>query len=117
MKSINVTDLIKFSPEGPHKAALLESEHLWSEIVCLDKGQELGPFGDSDADGLFTIFAGEAMVFVAGKRARMKQWDSVIAPAGADVVIRNASGEPAVVLVVTAPPPSANSEASENAPE
>jgi quercetin dioxygenase-like cupin family protein len=105
VKSTNLTDLIEFSPDRPLRTTFLESEHLWSEIVCLDKAQELGPMGDTNADGLLTVFAGEVVVFAGSRRKRLKQWDAVLAPAGTEVVLRNASSEPAVVLIVTAPPP------------
>ena len=35
----------------------------------------------------------------------MKQWESVLVPGGQDLTLRNASAEPGVVLLVTAPPP------------
>jgi quercetin dioxygenase-like cupin family protein len=105
VKSKNLTDLIDFSADGPRRTTLVESDHLWSEVVCLDKSQELGPMGDPNADGLFTVFAGEVVLFAGSRRKRMKQWDSVVAEAGTEVILRNASSEPAVVLIVTAPPP------------
>jgi quercetin dioxygenase-like cupin family protein len=119
VKSANLTDLIDFSADGPRRTTFMESEHLWSEIVCLDKAQELGPMGDPKADGLFTVFAGEVVLFAGSRRKRMKQWDAVVAPAGTEVVLRNASSEPAVVLVVTAPPPAPadpSAEAEQQAP-
>jgi mannose-6-phosphate isomerase-like protein (cupin superfamily) len=38
-------------------------------------------------------------------RTRMSQWHAVLVPAGTELTIRNASEEPAVVQVTTAPPP------------
>jgi hypothetical protein len=38
-------------------------------------------------------------------RKRMKQWGSVVVPAESELVVTNASPEPLVILMVTAPPP------------
>ena len=49
--------------------------------------------------------AGEVVLQVNRGRTRAKQWDAVLAPAGGEVTLSNASLEPAVVLVTAAPPP------------
>ncbi len=56
------------------------------------------------------ILAGEVSTQVGKGRGRMKQWESVLVPAGSDLTLRNASDEPAVVLLVTAPPPQVEAE-------
>jgi hypothetical protein len=38
-------------------------------------------------------------------RKRREQWEAAIVPAGAELSLANATGEPAVVLIVAAPPP------------
>lgn len=116
MKSTNLTDLIEFAEGTPLRRTVFESERLWSEIVCLDAAQEVGPIGDPCADGLFVVFAGAVMVFLGPRRKRLNQWDTVVAPAGTDVILRNASAEPAVVLVVTAPPPGSPETQPEETP-
>ncbi|MEX0991680.1 MAG: hypothetical protein WD004_05355 [Actinomycetota bacterium] len=106
MKSRNITDLLTFDEDSPQRETLVESDHLWSEVLCLQGAQEIGPIGDADADALFVVLAGEVMLIVAKSRDRLKQWESVVAPAGTQIYVKNASAEPAVVMVVTAPPPS-----------
>ncbi len=54
---------------------------------------------------MLVILAGEAVFLVDRRRRRMRQWGSVLVPAGSDLVVRNASPDPLVVLMVTAPPP------------
>jgi quercetin dioxygenase-like cupin family protein len=49
--------------------------------------------------------AGEVAVQVDRGRERLAQWGSVLIPAGSNLAVRNASDEPAVVLLVAAPPP------------
>ena len=101
----DLTDLVHFDPEGPATHDLFETGRMWAQVVCLDRNQQLGPIGDAAADGLFVVLAGEVVVQVDRGRKRMKQWGSTVAPAGSEVTLTNASGDPAVVLVVTAPPP------------
>ena len=66
----------------------------------------MGPIRDDGADGLVVVLAGEVATQVGKGRARMKQWEAVKVPAGLELTLRNASDEPAVVLLVVAPPPS-----------
>ena len=102
MKTLDIRDLVAFSDDEARRRTLLESEHLWSEIVCLQGSQGHGPVRDDGSDGILIVLAGE----VGKGRARMKQWETVDVPAGLELTIRNASDEPAVVLLVVAPPPS-----------
>lgn len=105
MDVADLTDLVRFSPDGPTRQTIFESEHLWSQLVCLDRNQSLGPLGDPRADAVLTVIAGEIVVLVDRSRKRLKQWGTVLVPAAAELVVTNASSEPAVVLLVTAPPP------------
>lgn len=106
MKTLDLRDLVAFSDDEPRRRTLLESDHLWSEVVCLQGSQGLGPLRDDGADGILVILAGEVSVQVAKGRARMKQWEAIDVPAGRELTLRNASAEPSVVLLVVAPPPS-----------
>lgn len=106
MKTRDIRDLVHFSDDEPRRQTLVEGERLWSEIVCLQAAQGVGPIRDDDSDGIVVVLAGEVATQVGKGRARMKQWEAVDVPAGMELTIRNASEEPAVVLVVVAPPPS-----------
>lgn len=105
METRDLTDLVDFSPDGPLTQPLLESERLWSQVACLDRNQQIGPIADPDSDGLFTVVAGQVVVQVGRRRKRVSQWGTVLVPAGAEVTVTNASADPAVVLIVAAPPP------------
>ncbi len=105
MKPKDVRDLVFFSDDEARHETLLETEKLWSQILCLQKNQSLGPMGDPDSDALCLVLAGTVAVQVGKARARMSQWHSVTVPAGEDLTVKNASEEPSVVLLVTAPPP------------
>ncbi len=98
-------DLVRFSEDGPRHETLYESDHLWSEVVCLQGAQGLGPISDPDSDAICMVVAGRVAVQVDKGRKRVGQWDTVLVPAGSELTIRNASEEPAVILLVAAPPP------------
>ena len=97
--------MIHFSPDGVRRETVFETEHLWSQVLCFDRNQTLGPVTDADADAMFTIVAGEAVFVVDGDRRRMKQWETVLVPPGAEVSVSNASTEPLVLLLIASPPP------------
>ena len=105
VKPTDIRDLVHFSPDGVRRHELFETDHLWSEVVCLQDNQRLGPIGDDRSDGLVVVLAGRVAVQVGKGRSRMGQWQSVTVPAGDELTIANASDEASVVLVVTAPPP------------
>jgi quercetin dioxygenase-like cupin family protein len=101
----DLRDLVVFSDEGPVHRELFESERLWSELVCLERTQQLGPISDPGSDAVLTVVAGEVVVHVGRGRKRLRQWGATMAPAGSAVTLTNASVDPAVVLIVAAPPP------------
>jgi hypothetical protein len=101
----DLRDLVHFVEDGPLHETVFESAHLWSEVVCLERAQELGPIADPDSDALCVLLAGEVAIQVGRGRERIRQWGTVLVPAGSELTIRNASVEPAVILLVAAPPP------------
>ncbi|MBI3648985.1 MAG: hypothetical protein HY240_09590 [Actinobacteria bacterium] len=105
METRNLTDLVRFSEDGPRREALFDSEHLFSQVVCLQGNQMLGPLVDPASEGLVAILAGEVAVQIGKGRARLKQWETAFVAPGQDLTVRNASAEPAVMLLVLAPPP------------
>jgi glyoxylate utilization-related uncharacterized protein len=105
VKTLDIRDLVHFSDDEPRRRTLLEGERLWSEVVCLQRSQGIGPLRDEDSDGLLVVLAGSVAAQVGKGRARMKQWETLEVPSGLDLTVRNASGEPAVLLLVVAPPP------------
>ncbi|HXF73720.1 MAG TPA: hypothetical protein VNO79_14060 [Actinomycetota bacterium] len=105
MQTKDLRDLVRFSEEGPHHGPLFESPRLWSEVLCLEGPQRLGPISDPGSDAICAVLAGEVAVQVDRRRARLKQWGTVLVPAGSALTIANASPDPAVLLIVAAPPP------------
>jgi hypothetical protein len=101
----DLRDYIEFVEGDVQRKTVFESERLWSQVISIDRNRRYGPVGDPAADAMLTILAGEAVFLLDRHRKRMKQWGSVIVPAGSEVVVTNASPEPLVILMVTAPPP------------
>jgi mannose-6-phosphate isomerase-like protein (cupin superfamily) len=101
----DLRDFVFFQDEQVTRRTVFETERLWSEVVCLNLNQALGPITDPDSDAIFTIVSGEAVVQVDRRRRRLKQWRSVLVAAGSEVTVTNASPEPLVMMVVAAPPP------------
>ncbi len=105
METVDLRDLVHFDPDGALTHDVLESPHLWSQLVCLERNQQHGPVSDPGSDALFVVVAGEVVLQAGKSRKRLRQWGSGLAPAGTEVTVTNASVDPAVVLVVAAPPP------------
>ena len=105
VKPRDIRELVHFSDDEPRHQTLFESEHLWSEVICLQGTQGFGPMSDPVSDAILAVISGEVSTQVGKSRARMKQWDSVLVEAGVELTVRNASPDPAVLLVVAAPPP------------
>jgi hypothetical protein len=105
MEARDLRDLVHFDPDEAATHDLFETEHLWSQLICLERAQRVGPIGDPTSDALFVVVAGEVVIQVDRGRKRVQQWSAVLAPAGGEVTISNASVEPAVILVTAAPPP------------
>jgi quercetin dioxygenase-like cupin family protein len=101
----DIRDLVHFVEDAPRRRTLLESMRLWSEVVCLQGNQRLGPMADPASDAIVAVLAGEVATQVGRDRKRMKQWESVLVPAASELTLANASEEPSVVLIVAAPPP------------
>ena len=105
MDAADLRDFIEFEEGDVVRRTVFETDRLWVQTVCLDRNGTYGPVSDPTSDAVATIIAGEAVFLVDRRRKRMKQWGSVVVPAAAQLVVRNASMEPLVVLIVAAPPP------------
>ena len=109
MQTRNIKSFVNFSAEEIQRQTVFETPRLWSQVLCFERNQSMGPVTDQDSDAIFTVIAGEAVFMVDNRRKRLDQWGAVLVPAGSQVTITNASGDPLVVLLTTAPPPGASS--------
>lgn len=105
MDTADLRDLVEFEEGRVVQRTVFETERLWAQLLCIDRGRSYGPASDPEADAVMTVVAGEAAIQVDRARKRLKQWGAVLVPAGAQVVVTNASPEPLVVLMTASPPP------------
>lgn len=101
----DLRDFVRFEEGAVVRGTVFESDHLWVQLVCLDRNRSYGPVSDPAADAVVTVVAGEAVFVVGRRRKRMKQWGAILVPAGAQLSVSNASAEGLVLLMITAPPP------------
>lgn len=101
----DLRDFVEFEADGVVTRDVFWSDRITARVISVDVNRAFGPAGDPEADAMLTILAGEAVFQVGRRRRRMQQWGSVLVEAGQEVVATNASGEPLVLLLVTAPPP------------
>jgi quercetin dioxygenase-like cupin family protein len=105
VRARNLKDLVHFDEETVRRETLFETDNLWSEVLCFGAKQFIGPMEDPDADAIFTVLAGEGRFNVGRRSKTLRQWGSLLVPAGASVSVFNLRDEPMVVLVVASPPP------------
>lgn len=105
MENRNLKRYVHFSPDAARRETVFETDRLWTEILCFEANQHVGPARDEDSDAVFLVVAGEAVFLVDGKRKRLEQWGVVLVPAGSEVTVSNASAEPLVLFLMAAPPP------------
>lgn len=105
MDSRDLRDLVRFDEDGPRHEMLFDAERIWSEVVCLERNQSLGPISDRDSDALCLVVTGRVVLQIDRARKRLQQWETALVRAGSTLSVTNATGEPAVLLIVAAPPP------------
>jgi mannose-6-phosphate isomerase-like protein (cupin superfamily) len=108
----NLKRFVHFSADGVRRETVFETDRLWTQVLCFERNQTMGPITDADSDGIFLVVAGEAVFMVDGKRKRLEQWGTVLVPAATEVTVTNASVEPLVLFLMTAPPPASESRTS-----
>lgn len=104
MDTADLRDFVEFEDGGAHSREVFGSKRLAARVISVDVNRAYGPAGDPEADAMLVILAGEAVFQVDRRRRRMQQWGSVLVEAGHEVVVTNASGEPLVLLLISAPP-------------
>ncbi|HYU57659.1 MAG TPA: hypothetical protein VEO00_06370 [Actinomycetota bacterium] len=107
MEARDLRSFVHFSDDAPVRETVFETERLWAQVICVGRNQSYGPVADPAADAIVEIVAGEAVVLADRQRKRVKQWETLLIPAGAELSITNASPDPLVVFVLLAPPPAA----------
>jgi mannose-6-phosphate isomerase-like protein (cupin superfamily) len=95
----------RFAPDKMVKASLFATERLYYDLYCLEPGQAQKVHSHDGSDKVYLALSGTVRVTVGAEEAALTSGEAVLAAAGEPHGVRNASGERAVLLVVTTPPP------------
>ncbi len=64
-----MTDLIYFDEEAARTEVLHETEQLFSQVICLQEAQGIGPMRTPTSEGLVVVLSGEVAAQI-GRTAR-----------------------------------------------
>ncbi|MCC6745583.1 MAG: cupin domain-containing protein [Acidobacteria bacterium] len=94
-----------FSNEKLQKINLFETATMFTDIYCLEPGQEQRAHSHADADKVYFVLEGTPEVLVGNELSEVESGSAVLAPAGIEHGVRNASATRCVLLVFMAPNP------------
>jgi quercetin dioxygenase-like cupin family protein len=101
----NVKTEQQFSPEKMQKINLFETAHMFTDIYCLEPGQEQKIHAHQGADKIYYVLEGTARFHIGGEEQDLGENHVVFAAADAPHGVRNHSTERVVLLVFMAPNP------------
>lgn len=107
METRSVTDVRDFRPEKMAKVNLFKTPRMFCDVYCLEPGQEQRPHAHDGADKIYYVIEGEGVFAIGGEENPLGVGMAVLAPAGIDHGVRNASGARLRLLVFMAPNPNA----------
>jgi mannose-6-phosphate isomerase-like protein (cupin superfamily) len=95
----------RFSDEKMQKVNLFETDRMFTDIYCLEPGQEQKIHAHSGADKIYVVLEGRGRFHIGGEEAELGENQLVLAAADIDHGVYNASSERLVLLVFMAPNP------------
>ncbi len=98
-------NLRRFSDEKMLKIPVFESDRLLFDQYCLRPGQSQRAHVHDDADKIYLVLVGEALVTIGDDHELLPEGSAAIARAGVSHGVRNDSDSDLVLLVVMAPKP------------
>jgi quercetin dioxygenase-like cupin family protein len=105
MEIQNVKSARRFSSEKMQKVNLFETERMFTDIYCLEPGQEQKAHAHAGADKIYLVLEGNVHVRVGDIERTLSADEIVLAPADVQHGVRNTSQARAVLLVFMAPNP------------
>ncbi len=106
MDSKPIKEAISFSEEKMQKNALFDSPRLFYDLYCLLPGQSQKVHAHERSDKVYYVLEGTGRFTVDDEEKDLPEGHVVLARAGEPHGVRNAFGEPLVLLVTMAPRPS-----------
>jgi mannose-6-phosphate isomerase-like protein (cupin superfamily) len=105
METKNVKTEQRFSSEKMQKVGLFETGNMFTDIYCLEPGQEQKVHAHKGADKIYFVLEGTGRFHVGGQEQDLSVNQIVLAPEDVEHGVRNASDERLVLLVMMAPNP------------
>ena len=105
MQIVTVTTRAQFSDEKMQKVGLFETDRFFFDLYCLRPGQSQKVHRHQGSDKIYYVLSGRALVHVGGVQEELAAGQAVLAPAGIEHGVSNATAEPLSLLVFMAPKP------------
>jgi mannose-6-phosphate isomerase-like protein (cupin superfamily) len=97
----------RFSLEKMQKVNLFATERMFTDVYCLEPGQEQKRHAHSGADKIYFVVEGTGCFHIGGEECELGPDHIVLAPASIEHGVRNESSARLVLLVFMAPNPNA----------
>lgn len=105
MQSKNVKAEERFSAEKMQKVSLFETDRMFSDVYCLEPGQEQKAHAHAGADKIYYVLEGTGRFRVGDEEQDLGPDHIVLAPSDVEHGVRNASPARLTLLVFMAPNP------------
>ena len=105
MEIKTIAGLIRFADDQMTKTSLFDSPKYFCDLYCLKPGQDQRIHNHPESDKIYFVLRGKGWFHVAGEDRGLSVGEAVVARAGKDHGVRNASAEDLVLLVFMAPRP------------
>ena len=105
VESKNVNLEKRFSSEKMQKVNLFETERMFTDIYCLEPGQEQKRHAHAGADKIYFVLEGTGRFHIGDDELDLGPHEIVLAPADVEHGVRNESQARLMVLVFMAPNP------------
>ncbi len=100
-----IFDACHFSPEKMQKVSLFATTELFLDLYCLEPGQKQKVHTHEDSSKFYVVLEGHARFHVADETKDVGPGQAVLARAGEQHGVEDASPDRLVLLVGMAPPP------------
>lgn len=104
MEVIRLRDRVAYQDEKMARHRLTGTARCQADLYCLRPGQRQAPHAHPDQDKLYLGVEGVGRIRVGEHESALEPGTLVLAPAGVEHGVINASDAPLVVLVVVVPP-------------
>ncbi|MBS1787204.1 MAG: cupin domain-containing protein [Acidobacteria bacterium] len=105
MEIKNVLAIAQFSPDKMQKINLFETRNFFSDVYCLEPGQEQKVHAHKDEDKLYFVLDGHGTFIVDDEAQELGEGQIIFAPAGSNHGVKNTSVARLKLLVFMTPNP------------